>query len=234
MNLLLCCLQILVDCKTDFLGSLKELLRGNIQVIMVILLYSQMRPGYSTYTSSFGERSGFTTLHVHYEFWNGSRSVFPKEKRMCLVLAALNLMFIFHCLRWKSAPKQRTCISVRMHMWAGVRWARSVVINKKKASVFLHCAWNQGLFPQRSACPILFMISNGSIPDDGSSADGPGSPKGTVPWAQLLSSTSHLFLQKTRQNLGISLPAPSSHLHSVVQDYCLWDHNENHGTETSR
>lgn len=67
MNLLLCCLQILVDCKTDFLGSLKELLRGNIQVIMVILLYSQMRPGYSTYTSSFGAGSGFTTLHVHYE-----------------------------------------------------------------------------------------------------------------------------------------------------------------------
>lgn len=38
------------------------------------------------------------------------------------------------------------------------------------------------------------MISNGTIPNDGCSTDGPSSPKGTVPWVQLFGSTSHLFL----------------------------------------
>lgn len=38
------------------------------------------------------------------------------------------------------------------------------------------------------------MISNGTIPNDGCSTDGPSSPKGTVPWVQLFGGTSQLFL----------------------------------------
>ena len=38
------------------------------------------------------------------------------------------------------------------------------------------------------------MISNGTIPNDGCSTDGPSSPQGAVPWVQLFSGTSHLFL----------------------------------------
>lgn len=39
MNFLPCCLQILVDCKTACLVSLKELLCANIQVRRVILFF---------------------------------------------------------------------------------------------------------------------------------------------------------------------------------------------------
>lgn len=116
-----------------------------------------------------------------------------KKKSVWFLLLWTNCIFP---IAWdkKSALKQCTCISVCMHVWAGVRWAHSIVINKRKAAVFLHCARNQGLFPQRSTCPILFMISNGTIPNDGCSTDGPSSLKGTVPWVQLFGSTSHLFL----------------------------------------
>lgn len=41
---------------------------------------------------------------------------------------------------------------------------------------------------------MLFMISNGPIPNGGCSTDGPGSPKGTAPGVQPLGSTSLLLL----------------------------------------
>jgi len=65
MNLLLCCLQLLVDCKTDFLGFQKGLLRGNTQVREVILLYSQIRPRCSIYTSNFGAKEWIHTFSIY-------------------------------------------------------------------------------------------------------------------------------------------------------------------------
>lgn len=57
---------------------------------------------------------------------------------------------------------------------------RSIVVNNREIYPFAWC-WDAGLISLE--LHMLFMISNGPIPNGGCSTDGPGSPEGTVPGA---------------------------------------------------
>lgn len=67
MDLLSCCLQILVECETDILGSLKELLRGNTKVRRVTLFSYKRYLDIVPTPPLLEQRDGSTTLHIYYE-----------------------------------------------------------------------------------------------------------------------------------------------------------------------